>query len=134
MVLGTPISISHPSTLMSSPNFQPIFDAALDSYAKQTGIDLTKHPSANKLQNCRSPDDVLQILSERESAFKDYRDQHCNLIDGVRPVVEVVHALSGVLGEIAGLVSSAIVFVTSSRIFTPPTGAFPTNESDICRR
>ncbi|KAN0116444.1 hypothetical protein V8E52_005825 [Russula decolorans] len=89
---------------MSSPNFQPILDAALDSYAKQTGIDLAKHPSANKLQNCRSPDDVLQILSEGESAFKDYRDQYRNLIDRVRPVVKAVHALSAVLGEIAGFV------------------------------
>ena len=87
---------------MSSPNFQSILDAALDSYAERTGIDLTKHPSANKLQNCRSSDDVLQILSERESAFEDYRDQYRNLIGRVRPVVQVVHALSGVLGEIAG--------------------------------
>ena len=99
---------------MSSPNFQSIFNAALDSYSKQTGIDLTKHPSADKLQNCRSPDDVLQILSERESAFKDYRDQYRNLIDRVRPVVRVVHALSAALGEIANFVSSPIVFVSSS--------------------
>jgi len=105
---------------MSSPNFQPILDAALDSYTNQTGIDLTKHPSADKLQNCRSPDDVLQILSERESAFNDYRDQYRNLIDRVRPVVRAVHALSTVLGEIAGLVSSAIASASSGLIFTPP--------------
>ena len=104
---------------MSSSNFQSILGAALDSYAKQTGIDLTKHPSANKLQNCRSPDDVLQLLSERESPFKDYRDQYRNLIDRVRPVVQVVHSLSAVLGEIAGLVSSAAVFILSGRIFKP---------------
>jgi len=89
---------------MSSPNFQSILDAALDSYAKQTGIDLTKHPSAQKLQNCPSPEDVLQILSERESAFKDYRDQYRDLIDRIRPVVQVIHAFSAVLGE--GIVSS----------------------------
>ena len=105
---------------MSSPNFRPILDAALDSYAKQTGIDLTKHPSASNLQNCRSPDDVLQILSERESAFKDYRDQHRNLIDRVRPVVQAVHALSAVLGEITDFVCSDVAFISSSHIFTPP--------------
>ena len=107
---------------MTSHNFQSIIDAALDDYTRQTGIDLTKHPSANKLQNCRSPDDVLQILSERESTFKDYRDQYRNLISRVHPIVQVVHALSAVLGEVAGLVSSTIVFVrvSSSRIFTPP--------------
>jgi hypothetical protein len=119
---------------MSSPNSQSILDAALDGYAKQTGIDLTKHPSASKLQNCRSPDDVLQILSERESGFKDYRDQYRNLIDRVRPVVQAVHAISTVLGEIAGLVSSSIVFVSSGRVFTPPAGAIPSNKGDIRRR
>jgi hypothetical protein len=106
--------------LMSSPNFKPILDAALDAYAKQTGIDLTKHPSASKLQNCCSPDDFLQILSERESTFKDYRDQYRNLIGHVRPIVQAVHVLSAVLGEIAGLVSSGLMVLSYSRIFTPP--------------
>jgi hypothetical protein len=106
------------STTTSSPNFQSILDAALDNYTRQTGIDLTKHPSADKLQTCRSPDDVLQILSERESAFNEYRDKNCNMIDRLRPVVQVVHTFSGVLGEAAGLVSSVIAFSLSDRIFT----------------
>ena len=90
----------------SSASFQSILDAALDSYARQTGIDLTKHPSADKLQSCRSPEDIIQLLSERETAFKDYRDKYRNLIDRLCPVVKVVQSLSGVLGEAAGLVSS----------------------------
>ena len=121
-ILGTP----HPSpptpmssTTTSLSNFSSILDAALESYAKQTGIDLTNHPFADKLQNCRSPDDILQILSERESAFKDYRDKYRNLIDHVRPIVQVVHVFSDVLGEVAGLVSSGIASSTSNRMFTP---------------
>ena len=94
------------STVPPSARPQSIFDAALESYAKQTGIDLINHPSAEKLQNCHSPDDFLQILSERESAFKDYRDKYRNLIDHLRPIVKVVHAFSALLGEVAGLVSS----------------------------
>jgi hypothetical protein len=85
--------------IASSANFQSILNAALDSYARQTGVDLTKHPSAEKLQSCHSPDDVIHLLLERETAFKDYRDNYRNLIDRLRPVVEVVHAFSGVLGE-----------------------------------
>jgi len=107
------------STITPSPNFQSILDAALESYTRQTGIDLTDHPSADKLQTCRSPDDVLRILSERESAFKDHRDKYRNLIDRVRPVVQVVHAFSAVLGDAAGLVSSAIGFSLSDRVFMP---------------
>jgi len=91
---------------MSSANFGPILDAALDHYAKQTGIDLAKHPSAEKLQNCHSLEDVVQILLERETAFKDYRDKYRKLNDCLRPVVQIVHGFSGVMGEAAGLVSS----------------------------
>jgi fungal STAND N-terminal Goodbye domain len=125
------------STTMSSASFQSILDAALDSYSKQTGIDLTKHSPADKLQNCRSPDDVLQILSERELAFKDYRDKYRNLIDRLRPVVQVAHAFSAVLGEAAVLVSSGISYLSSDHIsdyiFMLPTGTIPTNKRDICR-
>jgi len=101
------------SMTTTPPAFQSILNAALDSYTKQTGIDLTEHPSAHKLQNCRSPDDVLHILSERESAFKDYRNQSRKLIDRLRPVVQVVHAFSAVLGEalIVGPVSSGAAFL-----------------------
>jgi hypothetical protein len=98
--------MSLPTT--SSANFQSIFDAALDSYASQTGVDLTKHPSADKLQNCHSHEGVIQLLLERETVFKDYRDKYRNLIDRLRPVVRVVHAFSGVLGEAAGIVSPRI--------------------------
>jgi len=89
----------------TSSSFQPILAAALDNYSSQTGIDLTKHASTEQFQNCDSPDDVLQLLLERESAFADYRNKYRKLIDRIRPVVQVVHAISSVLGEAADLVS-----------------------------
>ena len=94
------------STTTSSARFQSILDAALDSYAKQTGVELAKHPSADKLQNCYSPDDVLHLLLERETAFQDYRNKHRKLLDSLRPVVQVVHSFSTVFGEVAGFVRS----------------------------
>ena len=90
----------------ATSSFQTILAAALDNYSNQTGIDLTKYASAEQFQNCHSPDDVLQLLLERESAFADYRNKYRELIDCLRPIVQVVHAVSGVLGEAAGLVSS----------------------------
>lgn len=83
----------------SSANFQSILDIAFDSYVKQTGVDITKHPSAEKLKNCHSPEDVIQLLSEGETEFKDYRDKYRNLIDHLRPVVQIVYAFSDILGE-----------------------------------
>jgi hypothetical protein len=75
----------------------------LGNYSRQTGIDLIKHPSAEQVQNCQSPDDVVELLLERELAFTEYRDEYCKLIDTLRPIVKVVNAFSGILGDAAGL-------------------------------
>ena len=90
----------------SPPNFQSILNAALDGYHKQTGIDLTNHPSAEQLQNCHSPDDVVKLLLERETAFRDHRDKYWRLIDCLRPVIKVIYAFSSILGGASGLVSN----------------------------
>ena len=89
------------STTASSARFQSILDAAFDSYAKQTGVELAKHPSMHKLENCHSPDDVLQLLLEREIAFHNYRDKHRKLLDCLSPVVQVVHTFLAVFGGVA---------------------------------
>jgi len=94
------------STTTSSTNFQSILDAAFLSYATQTGIDITKHPSADKLQDCHSPDDIIRVLLDRETAFKNFREIHHKFIDLLYPIVKVVHAFSGILAEEAGIVSS----------------------------
>jgi len=102
----------------SSSNFQSILDAALDDYHKHTGIDLIKHPSAVQLQNCHSPDDVIQLLQEREWSFKDYREKYHKSIDSLRPVVNVIHALSAILGEGAGLISNQhYILLTSPYVY-----------------
>lgn len=116
------------STNTSSANFQSILNAALDSYARQTGIDLMKHPSADKLQSCASSEHVLQLLQDRETAFKDYRDKHRKLISCLRPVVQVIHAFSGVLGEVASLVSDSTLSDFIPMLI--PSGAVPTDKSN----
>jgi hypothetical protein len=95
------------STTTYPIGFESILDAALESYAKQTGVDLTKHPSADQLQNCHSSEDITQLLFEREAEFKDYRDDYRKVINCLRPVVQVIHAFSGTLSEAHDLVSSS---------------------------
>jgi hypothetical protein len=85
-------------------NLQSILDA-VDTYAAQTGINLKENPIADKVKGCDSPHAVLLLLQENMKAFKDYRDQNRKFIDCLSPVVQVVHAFSGILGEVAGLVS-----------------------------
>jgi hypothetical protein len=38
-----------------SSNFRVLFEAALEDYKQQTGIELAKHPLAKRLQNCVTP-------------------------------------------------------------------------------
>jgi len=94
----------HTLTPPSQANFQLFIDA-LGNYANLTGINLSKNPFSEQLQVSKSPDDILGLLKEREKAFKEYREGNRGLISCLSPVVRVVHAFSGILGEAVSLVS-----------------------------
>jgi hypothetical protein len=97
-------STENPTT--SHSNFKLIIDA-LSDYANQTGIDLSNNPFAHKFQQCNTPNTILELLKEREEAFKEYRDGNRRLISYLSPAVRVLNAFSGLLGEAVSLVSSA---------------------------
>jgi hypothetical protein len=88
---------------MPAVSFQAILDKALVDYHKQIGIELDKHPFAERLRGLDSPDDVLKLLEDKANAFKVYRDGNRKLINWLSPVVRVIHLLSGVLGEAVSL-------------------------------
>ncbi len=89
---------------MSNSGFQSILDA-LDKYVEQTGINLKENPFADKVHGCDTPGAILLLLQENVKAFKEYRDKNRKFIDCLDPVVQFVHAFSGIIGEAAGLVS-----------------------------
>jgi fungal STAND N-terminal Goodbye domain len=91
------------TTQMSSASLRLILDA-LDDYAKQTGMDLTKIPFTDQFHNCVSPQAILDILEEKAKAFKEYRDGNRNLIKWLSPVVQVLHVFARLLGEATSLV------------------------------
>ena len=80
-------------------SFRTILDKALNDYREQIGVELDKHPFADELQGRGSPDDILKLLEDKANAFKAYRDGNRKLINWLSPVVEVVHTLSGVIGQ-----------------------------------
>ena len=88
----------------SSSHFQLIVHALAD-YSNQTGIDLTKSSFAAKIELSNSPEDILELFQEREKAFKEYRDGNRRLVNCLSPVVKVLYAFRGILGEEASLVS-----------------------------
>jgi hypothetical protein len=76
----------------------------LSDYAKQTGINLATHPCAPSLQSCESVDAILELLQYKANQFQAYRDGNRKLLDCLKPVVQVLHAVAGVLGGAATLV------------------------------
>ena len=87
----------------SSTNVQLIIDALAD-YIKITGIDLASNPFTAVLEQSSSLEAILQLLQEREKAFKEYRDGNRRLISSFSPAVKIIQAFSGILGEAASLV------------------------------
>jgi hypothetical protein len=92
------------SSTPSTSNIQLITDALAD-YAKITGVDLSKNPFASAIEQSNSPEDILELLQEREKAFEEYRDNNRRLINCLSPAVKVIQAFSGILGAAVTLVS-----------------------------
>ena len=92
-------------------NFRLIIDA-FDDYARQVGVDITQIPLADALRGYDSPNAVLELLQDKADAFKDYRDGDPSrtLMNWLKPVVQVVHGFSGVLGPAIRLVSPSRLF------------------------
>jgi fungal STAND N-terminal Goodbye domain len=98
----------------STSNTQLIIDALAD-YAKITGVDLSKNPFAAALEQSNSPEAILELLQEREKAFKEYREGNRRLIICLSPAVKVLQAFSGILGEAVSLVS--VTYHLAVRVF-----------------
>jgi fungal STAND N-terminal Goodbye domain len=95
------------------------------NYAKVTGIDLSTSPFAAAIKH--SPEDILELLQEREKTFKEYRNGNRKLISCLRPTVKVIHSFSCILGKAVSLVSCAChsgnPFNVTCQVPFPPTKA-----------
>lgn len=120
------------SQTTSSPcNFQLIINALAD-YTKQTGIDLTKSPFVEKIELSNSAEAILDLLKEREKAFKEYRDVNPRLISCLTPAVKILHAFSGALGGTNSLVS--IMYHSVALLTWPRSIRSPSHQQMLCSR
>ena len=99
------------SSKSSTLNTQLITDAMVD-YARITGIDLSKNPFAAAIEQANSLEAILELLQEREKAFKDYREGNRRLTSCINPAVKMIQAFSGIFGEAVSLVSHTCHLVT----------------------
>jgi len=130
-------SSGYTTSNVSPSNFQILTDA-LANYSRQTGIDLPKNAFTQKLQLSKSPDDILQLLREREKDFKEYRDRNRTLISCLKPAVDVLDTFSSILDKTASLVSHTcfascmLVSVTVLSEHFNPTSPDPLPSSNGC--
>ena len=117
---------------MFAVSFQAILEKALADYSKQIGIELDKHPFANELRGHDSPDDILKLLEDKAKSFKVYRDGNCKLITWLKPVVQVISTLSGVLGEAVSLMSRMRSIASTFFTIRLPV-AFQSSKTNLCR-
>ena len=68
-----------------------LFEAALEDYRKQTGIELVKHPLAERLQGCDSVDSVAAILRDQVQGLKQSREKDRVL----RSLIKILTVLDG---------------------------------------
>ena len=81
----------------SSSRFQAIFQAALESYQKQTKKDLLAHPLASQLQDCDSTNAVLAILQDQIREFDKSHSGDERLTKWLGPTVNVLNAFSATI-------------------------------------
>jgi len=88
----------------SPPNFDSIFNSALDAYKKRTKQDLTTHPLLPSLQACNSPDAVLAVFREQFPTFTQSQNADDGLTKWLVSTVNVIYAFSATVGAGVSLV------------------------------
>jgi hypothetical protein len=96
----TLMSHANPTT-SSSPNFQLIFNNALETYKKRTKNDLLAHPLVIQFQNCTSSGAVLALVQQQAQGLQRDDDRLTKWLD---PTVRVLQVFSETLGEGVSLV------------------------------
>ena len=93
------------ATAEVSSHFQPIFEAALKAYQKQTNKDLLAHPLASQFQSCNSTTAILAILQVQVQEFDKSRSGDERLTKWLNPTVNVLGAFSATISGGVSLVS-----------------------------
>jgi hypothetical protein len=93
------------SSSTSPPNFDFIFNSALDAYKKRTKQDLTTHPLLPSLQACNSPDAILAVFREQFPTFSQSHNADDGLSKWLVSTVNVIYAFSATVGTGVSFVS-----------------------------
>jgi len=102
------MSASNQTAGPSANNFTAILNAASTEYHRVTRKRLDTHPFAALLDTCNTPEAVSNIFRTQARAFSKFRKGDERLMAWLDPMVHILFAFSGTLGEGIGLVSSPV--------------------------
>lgn len=99
--------------------FQELFESALRAYEKKTGITLSRHPLAAKLQSCDSVEGITTLLQDQAKSFQ----KSDKIIKPMETIVSILTPLSlaASLPDTLGLVRKGctdILFHIPDRFYT----------------
>jgi hypothetical protein len=88
-----------------SSHFRSLFESALQSYEKQSGVVLAEHPLAVQLQTCHSVESVVALLQGQAQAFGDFRGSD-RAMKSIGSTVSLLTRLASIasLGDAIGFV------------------------------
>jgi hypothetical protein len=88
-----------------SARFSSLFESALQSYEKKSGVMLAEHPLAVQLQTCHSVESIITLLQGQAQAFGDFRGSD-RVMKSIKSTVSSLTRLASIasLGDAIGLV------------------------------
>ena len=85
-----------------SSRLRVLFDAALEDYKRQTGIELAEHPLAERLRDSNTVESVTAILCEQAQDFEKVKEKD-KVLKPLKKFLTVLHRLSSATPDV-GLV------------------------------
>jgi hypothetical protein len=76
-----------------SSRLRVLFEAALEDYKQQTGIELIEHPLAGRLQDGNSVESISAILCEQAQDFEKFREKN-KVLNPLKKFLTILHKVS----------------------------------------
>jgi hypothetical protein len=112
------------------PNFQSIFDDAVKAYDEKTKGNITENYLLGMLAPCKSANDVLTVLHQKENTLSTSINGTESIIKWLTPTIHVLCAFSAAIAQGVGLVSLSL-FTSSESMASCMFSGIPASKCDL---